>query len=90
MNEAFRSVMEVLLFIFIGAGMLLCFVRMLKGPTVVDRAVALDTVTTVTTGLLVLLGFFYQRYLYLDVALVYAVLMFIGSVTIARFLEKGI
>jgi len=82
--------MELLFIALIGTGMLFCLLRMIKGPTAADRAVALDTVTTVTTGLLVLLGFFSGRYIYLDVALVYGVLMFIGSVAIARFLEKGI
>ena len=81
---------ELFSLIFIGAGMVLCLLRMIKGPTAADRAVALDTVTTVTTSLLVLLGFFYRRYVYLDVSLVYAVLMFIGSVAIARLLERGI
>jgi multicomponent Na+:H+ antiporter subunit F len=78
------------LLFFICAGAVLCIVRMIKGPTAADRAVALDTVTTVTTALLVVLGFCFQRYVYLDVSLVYAVLMFIGSVAIARYLERGI
>ena len=63
---------------------------MIKGPTAPDRAVAVDTISTITTALLVFLGFIFKRYVYLDVALVYAVLTFIGSVAIARFLEKGI
>lgn len=71
-------------------GIVLCLLRMLKGPTAPDRAVAVDTIATITTALLVLLGSFFRRYVYLDVALVYAVLTFIGSVAIARFLEKGI
>ena len=37
-----------------------------------------------------ILGYVFERYVYLDVSLVYAVLMFVGSVAIARFLEKGI
>ena len=74
----------------IGAGILLCLLRMLKGPTTVDRAVAVDTTATITTALLVLLGFIFRRYVYLDVALVYAVLTFIGSVAIARYLERGL
>jgi len=74
----------------VGLGIFLCFLRMLKGPTPSDRAVAFDTVSTVTTALLVLLGLIFGRYVYLDVALVYAVLTFIGSVAIARFLERGI
>ena len=76
--------------VFIGAGIVLCLFRLIKGPTAADRAMALDTVTTVTTALLVILGFVFKRYIYLDVALVYAVLMFIGAIAIARFLEKGI
>jgi multisubunit Na+/H+ antiporter MnhF subunit len=74
----------------ISAGVVLCFLRMLKGPTAPDRAVAVDTIATITTALLVILGSIFERYVYLDVALVYAVLTFIGSVAIARFLEKGI
>jgi len=81
---------EILFLTIIGIGIVLCFLRMLKGPTASDRAVALDTVTTVTIAFLVVLGYVFDRYIYLDVSLVYAVLMFVGSVAIARFLEKGI
>ena len=81
---------ETIFLTIIGIGIVFCFLRMLKGPTVADRAVALDTVTTVTVAFLVVLGYVFDRYVYLDVSLVYAVLMFVGSVAIARFLEKGI
>jgi len=74
----------------IGVAVVLCLLRMLKGPTTPDRAVAVDTLATVTTALLVLLGFIFKRYVYLDVSLVYAVLTFVGTVAIARYLEKGI
>jgi len=82
--------MSLIFLTIIGAGILLCLLRMIMGPTTVDRAVAVDTTATVTTALLVLLGFFFQRYVYLDVALVYAVLTFIGAVAIARYLERGL
>jgi len=81
---------EIIFLAIIGAGVILCLLRMLKGPTAPDRAVAVDTIATVTTALLVLLGFVFKRYVYLDVSLVYAVLTFIGSIAIARFLERGI
>ncbi|MCK4226750.1 cation:proton antiporter [candidate division WOR-3 bacterium] len=76
--------------IIIGLGVVLCLLRMMKGPTAPDRAVALDTSVTVTTALLVLIGLILKRKIYLDVSLVYAVLTFIGSVAIARYLEGGI
>lgn len=74
----------------IGLGILLCLLRLLLGPTASDRAVAADTACTVTTALLVFMGFVFKRYIYIDVSLVYAVLTFIGAVAIARFLERGI
>ncbi|KPJ55552.1 MAG: cation:proton antiporter [Planctomycetes bacterium DG_58] len=81
---------QVVCLILIGAGIVLCLVRMLKGPSTVDRAVAVDTSATVTTALLVMLAAVFKRYVYLDVALVYAVLTFIGAVAIARYLERGL
>jgi len=77
-------------FAIIGLGVILCLLRMIKGPTAPDRAVALDTAVTVTVALLVLIGLILKRKIYLDVSLVYAVLTFIGSVAIARYLEGGI
>jgi multicomponent Na+:H+ antiporter subunit F len=81
---------ELIFSTIIGAAIFLCLLRMLKGPTASDRAVALDTLSTLTVVLLVFLGYIFKRYIYLDVSLVYAVLTFVGSVAIARFLEKGI
>lgn len=81
---------EAVWLVLIGAGVLLCVVRMLKGPTVVDRAVAVDAIATITTALLVLLGFVFGRFVYVDVALVYGVLTFVGAVAIARYLERGL
>jgi len=63
---------------------------MVKGPTAADRAIAMDTATTVSVALLVLLGFIFNRYIYLDVALVYSIISFVGLIAIARYLEKGI
>jgi multicomponent Na+:H+ antiporter subunit F len=84
---------EIVFYVFlviIGAAVVLCILRMLKGPTASDRAIAVDTVTTIVVAFLVLLGFFFKRYVYLDVSLVYSVISFVGLVAIARFLEKGI
>jgi len=81
---------KVIFFSIIGFGIVFSIIRLIKGPTAPDRVVALDTLSTITTALLVLLGFIFKRYVYLDVALVYALLTFIGAIAVARFLEKGI
>jgi multicomponent Na+:H+ antiporter subunit F len=84
---------ETIIFVFLSVicmGIFLCLLRMIKGPTASDRAVAVDTITTTVVALLVLLGFVFKRFVYLDVALVYSLLAFVGLVAIARFLESGI
>jgi len=81
---------ELIFVIIICAGIILCIVRMVKGPTAADRAIAMDTATTVSVGLLVLLGYIFDRYVYLDVALVYSIISFVGLIALARYLEKGI
>ena len=81
---------EIIFTGIIAIGIILCIIRMVKGPTAADRAIAMDTATTVTVALLVLLGYVFDRYVYLDVALVYSIISFVGLIAIARFLEKGI
>ncbi len=86
MNE---TIISIFMFVIV-LGIFVCFLRLLKGPTASDRAVAVDTITTTVVALLVLLGFVFDRYVYLDVALVYSMLAFVGLVVLARFLERGI
>lgn len=75
---------------FIALGFLTAFIRFVKGPTASDRIVALDTLTTIGSASLVLLGYMFDRFIYIDVALVYAVLGFIGIIVTARYLEGAL
>ena len=78
--------------IFIGGIVLaifLAFIRLLKGPSVPDRAVALDALTTITTALMVLLALYMKRGIFLDVALTYSIIGFIGVLSLAKFFEGG-
>ncbi len=80
-------------YIYVGLimlGVLFSLIRLIAGPTVPDRVVATDILTTITTVILVILALFFNRRVYLDVALVYAVLAFTTVVAIARFLEGGL
>jgi len=77
-------------FILMALGMILSAIRFVKGPTAADRTVALDTLTTIGVAALVLLGYVFQRFIYIDVALIYAVLGFIGVIVIARYLEGAL
>jgi multisubunit Na+/H+ antiporter MnhF subunit len=61
--------------------------RLIKGPSVADRAVAADSIDILADMALILFALFSGRGIYLDIALVTAVLGFIGSVLVARYLE---
>jgi len=74
----------------IAVATLLSMYRVFRGPTTVDRLVAVDIMTTITTGLMVLFALYYGRMIFLDVALVYAILAFGGVIAFARYLEGGL
>ncbi len=64
----------------------LALVRLFLGPTAADRAVAVDTVNTLSVAVLILLGVAYQQIIFIDVAIVYAVLSFVSTLYIAKYL----
>ena len=71
-------------------GMVLSFARLILGPTIADRAVALDGMTIIAISLIVFIAYFSNRIIYLDVAIVYGLISFVGIIAIARYLERGI
>jgi multicomponent Na+:H+ antiporter subunit F len=75
------------IFIIISAAVFLAVIRMFKGPTSADRIVALYTITTIISSLLVVLALFLRNNIYLDISFVFAALSFTGVVVIARYLE---
>lgn len=73
-----------------GVAFLLALWRFFVGPTDADRVVAFDTLTVISLTGIVLVAFLEGRGIYLDVALVYALLSFLGVIVVARHLEKGL
>jgi len=79
--------MSLLFFVLVGAGVLLSFIRVIIGPTHSDRVAALDTMNVMLTGLIVFLAYVFDRAIYLDIALVYALLSFLETIIVSRYLE---
>ncbi len=59
------------------------------GPGVFNRVAAVNVIGTKTIALLVLLGYFFERPLFFDIALLYAMLNFIGTLVFAKYVERG-
>jgi multicomponent Na+:H+ antiporter subunit F len=68
----------------------LAFFRIVAGPTAADRMVGLDGLTVIAISFLAYLAAAGGRVIYLDVALVYGLVSFLGVVALARYLERGL
>jgi len=75
--------------VFLGVCIGIALVRVGIGPTVPDRIVGLDTVNTIVVVAMVLLGAAFHEVIYIDVAIVYALLSFVTTLFIAKYIEKG-
>lgn len=70
-------------------GQILSMVRLVLGPTSGDRILALDTMVINALGLVVLLGLYQGVQIYFEVALLIAMLGFVSTVALARFILRG-
>jgi len=65
----------------------MCLYRVFKGPTAPDRAVAVDILGIVTVGLCAILVVFTKRGFLLDIAIAWALVSYIGTLALAKYLE---
>ncbi|MBH53295.1 MAG: pH regulation protein F [Opitutaceae bacterium] len=80
-------------FVFAGVAILALMIpiiyRILVGPTAIDRIVAVNVIGTKTTVLLIVIGMLYERVgMFVDFALTYALLNFVGSLAAAKFFDR--
>ena len=80
-------IIDIIVFVLIGLGVLFAVLRLIKGPTTANRVVSLDTFNIIVIGVIVLLADQFQNSLYLDIAIVYAILAFLETIVFARYLE---
>jgi multicomponent Na+:H+ antiporter subunit F len=67
---------------------ILAFVRLMRGPSLPDRVVALDLTSTLSLGIIAAFAVASGETVYLDVGIVLALIAFLGTVAFARYLEK--
>ncbi len=73
----------------LGLALLLCLLRLVRGPSAQDRILALDTLYIDTLALLVVAGVRFSERAFFDAALVIALLGFLGTVALAKFRLRG-
>lgn len=78
-----------LAFIMVGLALILSFYRLVKGPSIPDRILALDTLYINTIALLILFGLYLGSALYFEAALLIALMGFVGTVALSKYLLRG-
>jgi multicomponent Na+:H+ antiporter subunit F len=73
----------ILLFAFI-----LAFIRLLKGPTVNDRIVALDLIASVLMAFILCYSVLINKAIYIDITIVISLISFIGTIAISTYLKQ--
>jgi multicomponent K+:H+ antiporter subunit F len=76
-------------FALVAAAVAMNFWRLLRGPSAPDRILALDTLYVNTIALLVLLGIHLGSALYFEAALLIALMGFVGTVALCKYLLRG-
>ncbi|WP_152658981.1 monovalent cation/H+ antiporter complex subunit F [Arsukibacterium sp. MJ3] len=76
-------------FAILSLALLLALLRLLKGPTLPDRVVALELIASITIGIIGLYTILSGKDTYIDVTMVLALTAFLAAIGFARYLEKG-
>ncbi|WP_108815518.1 K+/H+ antiporter subunit F [Loktanella sp. Alg231-35] len=85
----FLNVALAITFIALALGQIMSMVRLVLGPTSGDRILALDTMVINALGLVIVLGIHQGVQIYFEVALLIAMLGFVSTVAMARFILRG-
>lgn len=89
MSPSYLSLALVFAIGAVGLAMLLCGWRLLRGPSAADRVLALDTLYVNVVAFVVLLGIRQGTGLYFEAALLIALLGFVSTVALGRYLQRG-
>ncbi|WP_178862489.1 K+/H+ antiporter subunit F [Thiomicrorhabdus cannonii] len=76
-------------FALVSLALLLSLLRLIKGPDLPDRILALDTLYINTIALLILFGLYQGSALYFEAALLIALMGFVGTVALSKYLLRG-
>ena len=71
---------------------LLCMIRVVFGPTVIDRIVGVNAIGTMTIAVVLFIGVFFEQVeFFIDIAFTYALINFMGTIALTKFFEnKGV
>jgi multicomponent Na+:H+ antiporter subunit F len=88
--EGFTAVFQPLTLVYtmLSVALVLAFVRLARGPSLPDRVVALDLISVITVGTIAAYAIDVDQRVFLDAAIVVALIAFLGTVAFAQYVER--
>ena len=87
MELNYLNIAIFLAFILLLMAMLISLYRLISGPTVYNRIVALDLIASIVMGFILLYSVVVNKALYFDVVIIISLISFIGTVSISTYLK---
>lgn len=72
----------------LSVSMLLIFIRLLKGPKLIDKVIALDLIVIVGIGTFAAYAILYDKSMIIDISLILALIAFLSTIAFAYYYEK--
>ena len=89
MIEMFTQIFIISALVIFGMALLVCLVRLIKGPTTDDRVVSFDASSAVVMSIVGVMSVIFNSVSYLDSIMLIAIISFVSSVSISRFIGEG-
>ena len=84
------NILEIIAISLVVLAALMSLYRLVFGPSNADRIVSTDALSLISTIVLVLMAMIFESSLYLDIALIYGILSFVGMIALAHVIESGV
>jgi len=82
------SVLWISILIILGIAAFLCLFRIFRGPTIADRMVGVDIMGILFVGITAITGILYNLSFLVDIAIALALISFVGTLALAKYLER--
>ncbi|MEN4013811.1 MAG: cation:proton antiporter [Chloroflexota bacterium] len=84
------SVLYTLALGIISLGLILTFIRLVRGPSLPDRVVAIDLAVALAIGIIACYAILFDQPAFLDVAIIIALISFLGTIAFAYYIERRV
>ncbi len=84
------SILYTLALGIISLGLILTFIRLVRGPSLPDRVVALDLAVALAIGIIACYAILFNQPAFLDVAIIIALISFLGTIAFAYYIERRV